>query len=62
MRVVPLDAGVIAVPTAGVDTAVVFATRFKPNWLLPTAGTVGLAKAGIVVAPEVSVRPLTVMT
>ena len=58
----PLAAGVMAVPTAGVETAPVFATRFIPNWLLPTAGTVGLAKAGMVVAPEVKVAPFTVIT
>lgn len=54
--------GVIAAPTAGVETAIVFVAKFIPNWLLPTAGTVALANAGIVVAPDVIVVPFTVIT
>lgn len=58
LKFVPLAAGVIAVPTAGV----VLTARFMPNWLTPCVLAVGDDNAVMVLPPDVNVAPLTVMT
>ena len=49
---------VTSMPTKGV----VLALRFKPNWLVPMTLVVEEFMAVMVLAPEVKVLPLTVMT
>lgn len=56
-RFVVFDAGVIAVPTAGV----VLATRFIPNCAVPIVLVVADDIAAIVLLPDVSVGPLSVI-
>jgi hypothetical protein len=44
-----------------VDVVVVFAFRFNPNWLVPRTPVAGELMAGIVLEPDVSVGPATVI-
>ena len=61
MKLVPSGSGLISLPAATVDVAVVLSFRFIPNWLVPRIPGPALAIAGIVFDPEVRVGPATVI-